>query len=180
MGRPWRWCLADIQAFVALGANLGDPARQVRQGLADLASLPQTRLMRHSCLYLSKPMGYLQQPDYINAVAALQTKLTPRKLLDRLLEIETRHGRTRDFKNAPRTLDLDLTAVVGWRGSWTWSAPDDLAMLGPSLSLLLPHPRALARAFVVEPLVALDARAVDLLSMIESCDEGAILNRLDR
>ncbi len=135
---PWRWCLADLQAFVALGANLGDPAQQVRQGLADLAHLPQTRLMRHSCLYRSKPMGYLQQPDFINAVAALQTKLTPRKLLDRLLEIETRHGRTRDFKNAPRTLDLDLLLY------------DGLVMHAPGLSL--PHPRMGERAFVLAPL----------------------------
>lgn len=130
--------MADIAVFVALGANLGDPVTQLRRALSELAQLPDTRLTAHSSLYLSKPVGFLDQPDYVNAVAALRTKLTPRVLLDRLLEIETRHGRSRAFKNAPRTLDLDLLLY------------DGLVMHEPGLTL--PHPRMLERAFVLAPL----------------------------
>ena len=131
--------MADINAFVALGANLGDPAAQLQRAVSELARLPETRLMTCSSFYLSKPMGFLDQPDYVNAVAALRTKLPPRALLDRLLEIETRHGRSRAFKNAPRTLDLDLLLY------------DGLVMHEPGLTL--PHPRMLERAFVLVPLV---------------------------
>lgn len=130
--------MADIAACVALGANLGDPAAQVRLAAAELALIPETRLMACSSLYLSKPVGFLDQPDYVNAVAVLHTRLTPRTLLDRLLEIETRHGRSRAFKNAPRTLDLDLLLY------------DGLVMHEPGLTL--PHPRMLERAFVLAPL----------------------------
>jgi len=130
--------LADILAFVALGANLGDPAEQIHRAQAELARLPETRLVARSSLYLSKPVGFLDQPDYVNAVAALRTKLTPRALLDRLLEVETRHGRKREFKNAPRTLDLDLLLY------------DGLVMHEPGLSL--PHPRMRERNFVLVPL----------------------------
>lgn len=138
--------MAEITAYVALGANLGDPARQVRQAAAELTRLPDTRLLARSSLYLSRPMGFLEQPDYVNAVAALATRLTPRALLAALLEIETRHGRTRAFKNAPRTLDLDLLLY------------DGLVMREPGLSL--PHPRMLERAFVMVPLaeIAPDCR----------------------
>lgn len=131
--------MADIAAFVALGANLGNPAAQLQRALAELAYLPETRLIACSSLYLSKPVGFLDQPDYLNAVAALHTKLTARALLDKLLEIETRHGRSRAFKNAPRTLDLDLLLY------------DGLVMHEPGLTL--PHPRMLERAFVMVPLV---------------------------
>jgi 2-amino-4-hydroxy-6-hydroxymethyldihydropteridine diphosphokinase len=131
--------LADIPAFVALGANLGDPATQLRRAMVELGLLPGTRLTARSSLYLSRPVGFLDQPDYVNAVAALRTKLTPRALLDRLLEIETRHGRSRAFKNAPRTLDLDLLLY------------DGLVMHEPGLTL--PHPRMQERAFVLVPLV---------------------------
>jgi 2-amino-4-hydroxy-6-hydroxymethyldihydropteridine diphosphokinase len=130
--------MADIAALVALGANLGDPAAQVRRAVTELACLPDTRLTACSSLYLSKPVGFLQQPDYVNAVAALSTKLTPRSLLAGLLEIESRHGRRRDFKNAPRTLDLDLLLY------------DGLVMHEPGLTL--PHPRMLERSFVLVPL----------------------------
>jgi len=131
--------LADITAFVALGANLEDPTSQVLHGLEALAGLPETRLEQASSLYLSKPEGYSDQPDFVNAVAALRTRLTPRALLSALLDIETRHGRRREFKNAPRTLDLDLLLY------------DGLIMHEPGLTL--PHPRMLERAFVMVPLL---------------------------
>ncbi len=130
--------MAEIAAFVALGANLGDPAAQIERAITELASLPGTRLTARSSLYLSKPAGYVDQPDFVNAVAAMQTHLTARALLDRLLAIETRHGRSRAFKNAPRTLDLDLLLY------------DSLVMHEPGLTL--PHPRMTERAFVLVPL----------------------------
>ncbi|MEW6676560.1 MAG: 2-amino-4-hydroxy-6-hydroxymethyldihydropteridine diphosphokinase [Pseudomonadota bacterium] len=130
--------MAEITAYVALGANLGDPVTQIHRALDELARLPDTRLLASSSLYQSKPVGFLDQPDYVNAVAALATHLTPRALLDRLLDVETRHGRTRAFKNAPRTLDLDLLLY------------DGLVMHEPGLTL--PHPRMLERAFVMLPL----------------------------
>ncbi|MEW5771750.1 MAG: 2-amino-4-hydroxy-6-hydroxymethyldihydropteridine diphosphokinase [Pseudomonadota bacterium] len=131
--------MPEITAFVALGANLGDPAAQIARAFQELARLPETRLVARSSLYLSKPVGCMEQPDYVNAVARLDTRLTPRALLAALLGIESRHGRTREFKNAPRTLDLDLLLY------------DGLVMHEPGLTL--PHPRMLERAFVMVPLL---------------------------
>lgn len=128
-----------VQAFVALGANLEDPASQVERAFPELARLPETRLVARSSLYLSKPVGYTDQPDFINAVAELETALTPRALLEALLAIEQRHGRRREFRNAPRTLDLDLLLYNG------------LIMHEPGLTL--PHPRMHERGFVLLPLL---------------------------
>ena len=127
-----------IDAFVALGANLGEPVIQLQQALGELARLQESQLCAYSTFYASKPVGYLDQPDYVNAVAKISTRLSPHALLDALLEIETRHGRRREFKNAPRTLDLDLLLYNG------------LVMHEPGLTL--PHPRMLMRAFVMVPL----------------------------
>lgn len=138
--------MAEIKAYVALGANLGDPAAQLRRAMAELARLPETRLEACSSLYLSKPVGFLEQPDFVNAVAALGTQLAPRALLDALLDIEARHGRHRHFKNAPRTLDLDLLLY------------DGLVMHAPGLTL--PHPRMLERAFVLAPLAEIAPNCV--------------------
>ena len=130
--------MADTAAYVALGANLGDPVAQIETAFGELARLPDSRLTLRSALYLSKPVGYTDQPDFINAVAGLQTRLPPRELMHALLEIEARHGRDRTFKNAPRTLDLDLLLY------------DGLVMHAPGLTL--PHPRMTERAFVLLPL----------------------------
>lgn len=130
--------MPESVAFIALGANLGDPQAQIEKALQELSNLPETRLLRHSGLYRSAAVGYAEQPDFINAVAAVATALAPRVLLDALLAIETRHGRRREFKNAPRTLDLDLLLY------------DDLALHEHGLTL--PHPRMIDRAFVLRPL----------------------------
>lgn len=127
-----------MDAFIALGANLDDPAAQVERAIAELARLPQTRLATRSALYLSKAEGYTAQPDFVNAVVAISTRLGPRALLAALLAIEARHGRRREFKNAPRTLDLDLLLY------------DGLVLHEPGLTL--PHPRMGERAFVLQPL----------------------------
>jgi len=125
-------------AYVALGANLDNPLAQVAAALSELAALPQTRLVKRSSLYRCTPVGYRQQPDFINAVAQIETVLAPRALLDALLAIEHNHGRVRDFRNAPRTLDLDLLLY------------GDLQYHEHGLTL--PHPRLHQRAFVLVPL----------------------------
>ena len=126
-------------AYVALGANLADPVAQIHAAFDALNGLPQSRLLRHSSLYRTAPIGVLGQPDFINAVAVLETELTPYELLDALLALEARFGRRRERPLAPRTLDLDLLLY------------DDQII--DSLTLQLPHPRMHLRAFVLEPLV---------------------------
>lgn len=138
--------MADTLAYIALGANLGDPVAQVEIACAELNRLPDTRLIRRSALYLSKPVGYADQPDFVNAVAGVQTRLAPRDLMQALLDIEARHGRDRTFKNAPRTLDLDLLLY------------DGLVMHVPGLTL--PHPRMADRPFVLLPLAEIAPGAV--------------------
>ncbi|MFC5300340.1 2-amino-4-hydroxy-6-hydroxymethyldihydropteridine diphosphokinase [Azospira restricta] len=134
------------QAFVALGANLDDPAAQVRAALAALDRLPQTRVAAASSLYRTAPIGLAGQPDFINAVAELRTGLAAEALLDALLATEADFGRVRAAKNGPRTLDLDLLLY------------DQLTLDRPRLHL--PHPRLHLRAFVVVPLaeIAPDCR----------------------
>ena len=148
-------------AFIGLGSNLEDPVVQVRAGFAALAGLPQTTLVACSSLYRSEPVGYRQQPDFINAVALLETQLSPRALLDALLAIERTRGRVRDFPNAPRTLDLDVLIY------------DDLVCQEPGL--IIPHPRLHERAFALMPLaeIAPDfvvpgrGRVADLLQAVD-------------
>ena len=125
-------------AFVALGANLGDPAATVKAAFAALANLPESRVVHCSSLYRTAPVGNTEQPEFINAVAALETTLAPESLLDALFDIEARFGRIRAEKNGPRTLDLDLLLY----GDQFVSLP----------RLTLPHPRLHLRAFVLQPL----------------------------
>lgn len=126
-------------AFVALGSNLDGPETKVRQAIAALAELPQARLVAASSLYRSAPVGYSDQPDFINAVAQLTTTLAPRPLLAALLALEQRFGRKRSFRNAPRALDLDLLLYD--------------AQYIAEAELTVPHPRMHQRAFVLAPLV---------------------------
>jgi 2-amino-4-hydroxy-6-hydroxymethyldihydropteridine diphosphokinase len=126
------------RAFIALGSNLQDPVAQVQCAFTEIAGLPGTTLMRHSSLYRTAPVGYDNQPDFINAAAEISTTLEPEHLLSALLSLETRHGRERPFPNAPRVLDLDLLLY------------DDLTMATPELTL--PHPRITDRGFVLLPL----------------------------
>ena len=126
-------------AFVGLGANLGEPRRQVEQGFLDLDSIAHTRVVKTSSLYRTEPVGYAAQPPFVNAVAQLETGLSAERLLAELLAIETRHGRERSFPNAPRTLDLDLLLF----GDATIEMAD----------LKVPHPRMHERAFVLVPLL---------------------------
>ncbi|HEY6720108.1 MAG TPA: 2-amino-4-hydroxy-6-hydroxymethyldihydropteridine diphosphokinase [Burkholderiales bacterium] len=127
------------KAFIGLGANLGEPEAHVRRALAALADLPGTRLVIASSFYRSAPVGVVAQPDFINAVAEIETALGARALLEALLAAERRFGRRREFPGAPRTLDLDLLLY----GDCVIAEPE----------LIVPHPRMHQRAFVLAPLV---------------------------
>jgi 2-amino-4-hydroxy-6-hydroxymethyldihydropteridine diphosphokinase len=132
---------ADFErAYVGLGANLGDPAAQLLRALSALAEVPRTRVVRTSSFYRTAPVD-AAGPDFVNAVAELETALTPWALLAHLQAIEVDAGRERPYRNAPRTLDLDLLI----QNQHVLSTSD----------LVLPHPRLHLRAFVLAPLCEL-------------------------
>jgi 2-amino-4-hydroxy-6-hydroxymethyldihydropteridine diphosphokinase len=125
--------------FVGLGSNLDDPRSHVLRAFQELSALPHTHVLQHSSLYRSAPAGYPDQPDFINAVARLETTLSPRELLEAILQLEQTHGRTREFRHAPRTLDIDLLLY------------QDLQHREQGLTI--PHPQMHLRAFVLNPLL---------------------------
>lgn len=125
------------RAFVAIGANLGDARGTVERAMADLDGLPETRVKARSSLYRTGPID-ATGPDFINAVVELETTLDPHVLLTELQRLEIVAGRERPYRNAPRTLDLDLLRH------------GDVVM--ESETLTLPHPRMNERAFVLLPL----------------------------
>jgi 2-amino-4-hydroxy-6-hydroxymethyldihydropteridine diphosphokinase len=132
------------RAYVALGANLGAREATIRAALAELDAVPGVRVAAVSALRETDPVGYLDQPRFLNGAAALETSLGPAELLEVLLGLERRFGRTREGVPAqgPRTLDLDLVLY----GSEAIDAP----------GLTVPHPRLHERRFVLEPLAELD------------------------
>jgi 2-amino-4-hydroxy-6-hydroxymethyldihydropteridine diphosphokinase len=132
-----------VQAFVGLGANLGDPQAQVYGAIESLGKLPRTRLLASSSLYRSAPVAVAPQPDFVNAVAKVETGLSARELLEGLLTLEARAGRERPAPGAPRTLDLDLLLY------------GDRVIEEPGL--IVPHPRMHERAFVLLPLAEIDS-----------------------
>ncbi|OZI26944.1 2-amino-4-hydroxy-6-hydroxymethyldihydropteridine diphosphokinase [Bordetella genomosp. 9] len=150
-------------AYIGLGANLGDGAATLRAALRQLAALPDTRECTASPFYRSAPVD-ATGPDFVNAVARLRTTLAPLDLLDALQAIELEQGRARPYRNAPRTLDLDLLLY------------DDLRLDTPRLTL--PHPRMHERAFVLLPLRDLtpDMRLRDetLDALLARCADQAI------
>lgn len=129
---------AALPAYVGLGSNLERPEEQLLLALEELARLPATRLLAASGLYRNPPMGSVPQPDYVNAVAALETCLPPLELLDALQGIEQVHGRVRIERWGPRTLDLDLLLYA------------DRIIDEPRLQV--PHPGLHERPFVLYPL----------------------------
>lgn len=126
-----------VTAYVALGANLGDPLAALRGAVQALAALPETELLRTSGCYRTAPVA-ASGPDYLNAVVALRTRQTAPGLLGQLQAIEARAGRERPYRNAPRVLDLDLLLY------------GDASI--QSERLVVPHPRMRERAFVLVPL----------------------------
>jgi 2-amino-4-hydroxy-6-hydroxymethyldihydropteridine diphosphokinase len=132
------------RAFVGLGSNLGDREGTLRAAVGRLRALPHTRFVALSKLRNTEPVGYLDQPRFLNGAAELQTELSPRELLTALLQLEQAFGRNRSAvpQQGPRTLDLDLLLY----------GDEEIAEPG----LEVPHPRLHERAFVLEPLAELD------------------------
>lgn len=128
---------APVFAYIGLGANLGDSRATVLQALNAIAGLDGLTLTRQSSLYGSAPVD-AGGDDYVNAVAQVQTRLQPHALLAQLHTIEDAAGRRRPFRNAPRTLDLDILLY-------------DQQVLN-DVDLVIPHPRMVQRAFVLRPL----------------------------
>ena len=132
-------------AYIGLGSNLDEPHSQLGRAFADLDGLPGTRLAARSSLYRSAPLGCpilpdaRAQPDFVNAVAKIETNLSPQALLHALLDIEHQHGRKRTFRNAPRTLDMDVLLY------------DDVQLREQGLTI--PHVQMHTRAFVLQPLL---------------------------
>lgn len=158
--------MSAVRACIGLGSNLDHPERQVRMALQALAELPHSHVASVSSLYLTPPMGPAGQPDYVNAVAVLDTALPALALLDALQHIEAAQGRTRSGERwGPRTLDLDLLLY------------GDEVIDHPRLSV--PHPGIALRAFVLLPLAEAapdvklpDGRAVAALAA--GCDAGGV------
>jgi 2-amino-4-hydroxy-6-hydroxymethyldihydropteridine diphosphokinase len=124
--------------YIGLGANLDQPQQQLEQALYELAQLPHVELITHSSLYHSKPVGPQDQPDYINAVALLESQLEPLALLDALQQLEQDHDRIRKRHWGERTLDLDIILI------------DNKVINNERLQV--PHPHAQQRSFVLIPL----------------------------
>jgi len=126
------------KAYIALGSNLDHPHQQVLTAMDAIHAIDGCNVLKRSKLYETKPVGYLHQPDFINAVVEIETTLSPLDLLHALQQIEKNQGRVREFKNGPRTIDLDLILF------------GDVVM--NTDELVLPHPRMHEREFVMIPL----------------------------
>jgi 2-amino-4-hydroxy-6-hydroxymethyldihydropteridine diphosphokinase len=146
-----------VTAYVGVGANLGDAADAVRNAIEHLRHLPDTALVAKSSLYRTAPVDS-SGPDYVNAVAQLSTRLTAPELLRELQRLENAAGRERPYRNAPRTLDLDLL-LFG-------SARID------SAELQVPHPRMHERAFVLVPLAEITPGLVDEVQLAAVATQG--------
>lgn len=149
-----------VRAFIALGANLGEPLAQLDSATAAINQHPQIVCLRMSRVYGSKPHGPQDQPDFTNAVLEINTTLSAEQLLDVLQEIEQQHGRVRHEHWGARTLDLDILLF----GNQIIATP----------RLTIPHPRAGEREFVIQPLADLD----DKLNIPNQGNVGQLLQQL--
>ena len=163
--------MSEVQrAFVGLGGNLGDVETTLVEALWAIDGLPQTSIRAQSALYRSKPWGRGDQPDFLNGAVELQTRMTPRVLLEHLLAIEERFGRVRAKEDrwGPRTLDLDLLVF----GEEVIAEP----------GLHVPHPRLHERAFVLVPLAEIapslhivgQGKVSDLLAQVDASGVEAV------
>ena len=159
--------MTQYVSFIGLGSNLGESGEQLAQAFVRLDQLPGTRLMAQSALYRSAPVGYLDQPDFVNAVAKIATTLEPQALLVALLQIERECGRERTFANAPRTLDLDVLLY------------DDRQIHEHGLTV--PHPQMHLRAFVLLPLLDIEPDCViPAVGSAREAMQGCLDQVLDR
>ncbi len=163
--------MSNIIAYVGLGSNLEDPINQVKTALAELALLPESRLIGQSRLYRTPPMGPQDQPDYINAVAALETRLEAEALLSHLQQMEEQHQRRRMIHWGPRTLDCDIL------------------LYGQSVintdRLKVPHPGLAQRLFVVKPLLEIAPHIVvpglgSLTDILEELEEDLAIESIEK
>jgi len=138
--------MVEVTAYIGLGSNLGNPQQQVSLALTELDALEGCSLCRASSLYASPPMGPADQPDYVNAVAEINTSLEAEALLDQLQALEARHQREPTHRWGPRTLDLDLLLYA-----------DNVI---ETSRLSVPHPGIAGRHFVLYPLAELDSSLV--------------------
>jgi len=155
------------RVFIGLGSNLAEPQKQLRGALVAMGKIPDSRLLRCSSFYHSAPIGPGEQPDYVNAVAELETALPPIDLLDRLQSIEASHGRERSVRWGARTLDLDILLF------------DERQI--EEVRLQVPHPRMAERNFVLLPLAELEPQlqlptGESLPQLLQNCPH----NRLDK
>lgn len=132
----------SVRAYIGIGSNLLNPLNQVITAFNEIGNMPKSKLIMKSSCYSSSPLGYKDQPDFINAVVLIETELSPHELLSELQKIEQLHKRERSFPNAPRTLDLDILLF------------GDIRLNSPKLTI--PHPRMHERAFVIFPLQEID------------------------
>jgi 2-amino-4-hydroxy-6-hydroxymethyldihydropteridine diphosphokinase len=147
-----------VHAFIALGSNLGQPVKQLEQAISALDQLPETHVLRASQMYANPPMGPQDQPDYVNAVALISTRLSPNELLGALKGLEQAAGRLSTRVWGARELDLDILTY----GDQTLNSP----------TLTIPHPGIADRRFVLAPWheIAPDTRLVDGRSIADLLD----------
>lgn len=131
-----------IDVYLGLGSNLDNPKNQILKAIKNLQTITEISVLKVSSLYQTKPVGYLHQPDFINAAVLLQTHLSPTELFKITSEIELKQGRVRAERNGPRTLDIDIL-LYG-------------QMILNEEYLIVPHPRMKARSFVLSPLYELN------------------------
>ncbi|MCD8513293.1 MAG: 2-amino-4-hydroxy-6-hydroxymethyldihydropteridine diphosphokinase [Nitrincola sp.] len=155
-----------VRCFIGLGSNLDDPINQVKTALKELAEHSQLKLIQHSPLYVSEPVGPAGQPDYINAAAEIETSLSPEELLDLLQQIEQQHQRVRRERWGPRTLDLDILLY----GETELNTE----------RLTIPHPYLTERNFVLRPLADLDEKlslpsGKKIINYLADCPMGTLV-----
>lgn len=161
--------IKPVVAYIGLGANLGDPRRQLAEALARLADAEEVEVLRVSSFYLNPPLGPPDQPFYVNAVAQVRTRLAPEELLRVLHRIEAEAGRVRRERWGPRLIDLDLLLYNG------------VILTGPDVQV--PHPEMHRRAFVLAPLAeiapgawhpVLEKTAAELLAVLDTADRNSL------
>ncbi|PZD94835.1 2-amino-4-hydroxy-6-hydroxymethyldihydropteridine diphosphokinase [Paenibacillus sambharensis] len=150
----------EREAYIALGTNQGDRGAMLCAALDRLSALRDVRVTRVSAVYETDPVGYTEQPAFLNMVAAVQTALEPDRLLAELLRIEHELGRVRDIRWGPRTIDLDLLMMEG--------------VTMNTEQLTIPHPRMMERAFVLVPLCEVLDETMPQYDEVEAAAQQAL------
>lgn len=155
-----------MKAVLGLGSNIGGKQKNIEHALSALNLVPGTRVVRVSSFYATSPVGFMEQDDFVNAAAEIDTALSPNALLGACLGIEAAMGRERPFKNSPRVLDLDILIIEGY------SCCTD--------ELIVPHPRMSERAFVIAPLMELypDGDALGVSFDLSKTDKNDTVERI--